>query len=147
MKTTLTQRTSTVTVGVDGTLASRRAVAWAIDHARPGDTILLVHAWQRAPATVSSAVTPVNDEAAAVQLVEREVCHARLLQTSAGVTILGEAVEGPPEAVLTATHADTVVIGGPHHSPLARALLRPLAARLVNDAHTAVVVVPPTKAC
>ena len=147
MNTTLTRRTSTVAVGVDGSLESRRAVAWAIDHARPGDTILLVHAWQRAPATVSSAVTPVNEEAAAARLVEREVCHARLLQTSAGVTVLGEAVEGPPEVALTATHADTVVIGGPHHSPLVRALLRPLAARLVSAGRTAVVVVPPTKGC
>ena len=42
-------RPETIAVGIDGSLASRAAVRWAIDHARPGDTVNLVHAWKPSP--------------------------------------------------------------------------------------------------
>lgn len=33
-----------IAVGIDGSIASHHAVCWAIDHARAGDTITLLHA-------------------------------------------------------------------------------------------------------
>ena len=35
-----------ITVGVDGSVESHAALLWAVDHAHPGDTVHLVHAWQ-----------------------------------------------------------------------------------------------------
>ena len=35
-----------IAVGIDGSLWAHAAIRWAIDHARPGDTITLVHAWR-----------------------------------------------------------------------------------------------------
>ena len=43
MTTRTDGRTERISVGVDGSLASRAAVRWALEHAGPGDSVTLVH--------------------------------------------------------------------------------------------------------
>ena len=43
---------NTITVGVDGSIESHAALRWAVDHARPGDTVRSAHAWQ--PSSVAA---------------------------------------------------------------------------------------------
>jgi Universal stress protein family len=89
----------TITVGIDGSLASRRAVCWAVDHARAGDTIVLVHAWRRTP-NGTSDVVQIDGHAAAEHLVDHELGRARILASPKGVAVRGCAIEGPVDTVL-----------------------------------------------
>lgn len=51
-----------IVVGIDGSLASHAAVRWAIKHARPGDTVTLVHAWEASASMVDVALVDADDD-------------------------------------------------------------------------------------
>jgi Universal stress protein family len=84
----------TITVGIDGSLASRRAVCWAVDHARAGDTIVLVHAWRRTP-NGTSDVVQIDGHAAAEHLVDHELGRARILASQKGWPFAAARSKGP----------------------------------------------------
>lgn len=135
-------RTRIVTVGVDGSLESRRAVTWAIDHASPGDTVELLHVWRRTPVIMPSELMSADDHAAARLLIDNELSHARAIAAGSGIRVVGRAVEGDVGEVLATEPTDEVVIGGCHHSLLSRVVFRPVAAHLVAHSNTPVTIVP-----
>jgi nucleotide-binding universal stress UspA family protein len=138
----------TVAVGIDGTEASRAALAWAVDEAaRRGARLAGVHAWLdpavRLP-TTTAAVGAGVFEAAAWRCVERELASvdvSGLVEPPTPTVVLGS----PGAALLdVAEGADLVVVGsrGLHH--VRRFLLGSVAAEVVRHASSPVVVVRPT---
>ncbi len=67
-----------IVVGIDGSPTSRAAVRWAIGHARPGDSVTLVHAWRASPAMVDAGLVDPED-AAARSLARHELTRAEAL--------------------------------------------------------------------
>lgn len=135
-------RPETIAVGIDGSLASRAAVRWAIEHARPGDTVDLVHAWQPSPTAVATGLTRPDDDAPARRLVQHELAHIAALPRNEDVTVTGHVVHGHPRDLLCQTHADVVVVGSDDRGALARALLGSVCAHLTHHSPTPVVIVP-----
>lgn len=112
--------TDVVVAGIDGSLASRIALAWAADEAaHRGWRLHVVTAWQDpAPdpgGDAPAATRPELDSAAqeATELVDREV-HAVLGEDA---TTARRAEPGRPAEVLieAARHARLLVIGAPGH--------------------------------
>ena len=132
----------TIAVGIDGSLASRAAVRWAVRHARPGDTVDLVHAWMPSPTTVATGLCRPDDDGAARHLVEHEIAHVAALPRDDGVTITGHVVRGDPRGLLCQTRADVVVVGSDGQGRLARALLGSVCAHLAKHGPVPVVIVP-----
>lgn len=128
-----------ITVGVDGSIASHAALLWAIDHAHPGDTVHLVHAWQ--PSHVAG-LEGGDDDTAALRLVGREVARARRLIGDQPIAISGEVVEGTPGDCLAEIQTDLVVVGSRHRHPVIDALLGSVCRHLLRHSPVPVVVVP-----
>lgn len=103
-------RSQHIAVGIDGTVASRAAIRWALSHARAGDVVELVHAFERSPAD-SSSVGPADDEAVARRLTDRELAHAQALAADPAVDLRASTVQGPPRERLAEWPADLLVVG------------------------------------
>lgn len=128
-----------VTVGVDGSIESHGALLWAVDHARPGDTVHLVHAWQ--PSYVAG-LEGGDDDTAALRMVGREVARARCLVGDQPIAVSGEVVHGAPGACLAEIATDLVVVGTRHHRVLVDALPGSVCRHLLRHSTVPVVVVP-----
>ncbi|MBI5089756.1 MAG: universal stress protein [Actinobacteria bacterium] len=128
-----------VTVGVDGSIESHAALLWAVDHARPGDTVHLVHAWQ--PSHVSG-VEGGDDDTAALRMVGREVARARRLIGDQPIAVSGELVHGAPGARLAEIATDLVVIGTRDHHLHVDALPGSVCRQLLRHSPVPIVVVP-----
>jgi nucleotide-binding universal stress UspA family protein len=128
-----------LTVGVNGSIESHAALLWAIDHARPGDTVHLVHAWQ--PAAVAGLENG-DDDTAALRMIGREVARARRLIGDRPIIVSGEVVHGTPGHRLAEVATDLVVIGTRDHHPLVDALLASVCRQLLRHSAVPVVVVP-----
>ena len=135
-------RPETIAVGIDGSLASRAAVRWAINHARPGDTVDLVHAWQPSPTLVATGLAQQDDDAPARRLLKHELAHIAALPRDEHVTVTGHVVHGDPRDLLCQTDADLIVVGSDGRGALARALLGSVCDRLTHHGHRPVVIVP-----
>ena len=135
-------RPETIAVGIDGSLASRAAVRWAINHARPGDTVDLIHAWQPSPTAVATGLVGPGDDAPASRLVQHEIAHIAALPRDEDVTVTGHVVHGEARDLLCQTHADLVVVGSDGRGALARALLGSVCAHLTYHSPAPVVIVP-----
>jgi nucleotide-binding universal stress UspA family protein len=132
----------TIAVGIDGSLAARAAVRWAINHARPGDTVDLIHAWEPSPTLVATGLARQDDDAPARRLVQHELAHIAALPHDEQVTVTGHVVHGDPRDLLCQTDADVVVVGSDGRGALARALLGSVCAHLAHHGHVPVVIVP-----
>ena len=130
-----------VLVGVDGSPSSRRALLWALDHARPGDTITLVHVWQPSAVMVDAGFAQADDDRGPRSLVARELARARQHEAAASIVIRGDVVRGEPRHVLAQLDADTIVVGA-DDSGLSRIFLGPVAAHLARRPGCVIVVVP-----
>jgi nucleotide-binding universal stress UspA family protein len=114
-----THETDVVVAGVDGSLASRLALAWAADEAaQRGWHLHVITAWQSpvpptegGDAPASAPAGPVDAAREATALVDREV-HAVLGEEA---TLARRAELGRPAEVLleAARHARLLVIGAP----------------------------------
>ncbi|SEL51570.1 universal stress protein [Streptacidiphilus jiangxiensis] len=93
-----------IVAGVDGTLESRHAVAWALDEAkRRGEAVELVHAYEYPPPLLPfyAAATELGQDhlrEVARAAMKREVADAATREP--GVLVSGEVREGPPIEVL-----------------------------------------------
>jgi nucleotide-binding universal stress UspA family protein len=129
-------------VGVDGSLAARGATRWAIEHAMPGDTVELVHAWCPPPATSDVGITESEAERSADHLVGHELAHVNALAHDHGVTVSAHAVRGDPRHVLRDRPADLLVLGSDDRSSLSRALVSSVCSHFAHHGDTPVVIVP-----
>jgi nucleotide-binding universal stress UspA family protein len=135
-----------VVVGIDGSAPSRRAVRWAIDHARHFHRpVIALHAWHL-PASSTTFYRPVPsprdlaDEAA--HFLHDELDHA---DTSGLVApIECRSVAGPAAEALTeaSAMASLVVVGSRGRSAVSRAVLGSVSDRVSHHASAPVVVVP-----
>jgi nucleotide-binding universal stress UspA family protein len=139
---TIRRRGERIAVGVDGSINSRAAVRWAVDHARPGDTVVLVHIWARRPAASGPDLGTLSDEDAAGHCAEHERAHAECLPRAQGTTVSCEAVEGDPRHVLASFDCDLLVVGARRRGGLADHVLGSVTAAVIGHCRRPVVVVP-----
>jgi nucleotide-binding universal stress UspA family protein len=131
-----------ITVGVDGSSESRAALRWAVEHARAGDSITLVHVWSASPAMVDVGLCDQDDDAAARGLAHREVLRARELLQEPDVTVQSVVLHGDPRRELCGVDTDLLVVGSRGRGGFAKRLLGTVSEHVVRHAHVPVVVVP-----
>lgn len=132
-----------IVVGTDGSLNAHAAIRWAVDHARAGDTVTLVHAWERTPTSAADSLAADSDPAGAARhFIERECARADALARADNVSIGGEAVEADPKHCLLSRDCDLVVVGARGHSRVAEMLLGSVTAHLAQNCHRPLVIVP-----
>ena len=131
-----------IVVGVDGSLASRAAVRWAVDHARPGDKVILVHAWEASPSMVDAGLGPDDDADAARRFAHHELARAQALPHDETITISCEAVHGDARECLHRHCGDLLVVGARGHSRFTGMLLGSVSAQLVHHCPVPLVIIP-----
>jgi nucleotide-binding universal stress UspA family protein len=143
-----------IVVGLDGSEASRAALAWALDEAKVRGSILrAVHAWM-IPAMGSGeapwALIPPGSyvdvsgeeiEKAAHDALERELAEAG---PDAGVTVERHVEEGPAAEVIVdaSKDADLIVVGTRGRGAIATLVLGSTSQAVIHNAGRPVVVVP-----
>ncbi len=108
-----------VVVGVDGSEASKRALAWALEEARLRHASLqVVHAWQF-PYEMAAASFAVPAPAGEMELWAKDVLDQALTDVEADetVSVVRRAEYGPAASVLmdAARHAELLVVGTRGH--------------------------------
>ena len=131
-----------IAVGIDGSITAHAAVRWAINHARPGDTVILCHAWRPSPITVDAGLTEPDDDAGAHAFVRHEISRIDALPRDGGVIVEGEVLHGDARDCLCEIEADLLVVGSGGHGPLFTALLGSVSAHLAKHARVPLVIVP-----
>lgn len=137
-------RPERIAVGIDGSVASHAALRWAVDHARPDDTVTLIHAWQPSPITIEAKSADRDDDSAAHRLVNHELARIEALPRDPGVALVGAVVHGDPRDCLgdIAGEADLVVIGAGGHGSVLGALLGSVSAHLAHHVQVPLVIIP-----
>jgi nucleotide-binding universal stress UspA family protein len=131
-----------IVVGVDCSLNSRRALQWALSHARPGDHITLVHAWEASPTLVDAHVVARDDPEPAYLVAEGELHRARALGCPDGVELSAKAIHGDPRRCLADFPCDLLVVGGRGQGGIAGLLLGSVSAHLARHSRCPLVIVP-----
>ena len=131
-----------ISVGVDGSPASRAAVRWAVAHAHHGDTITLVHVWESSPAAVDAGLCEPDDDAAACGFAHRELVRAELLLKSSGVTLRTDVIRGDPRHCLLRLDTDLLVVGAGGHGAVTGRLLGSVSSYLARHSPRPLVIVP-----
>ncbi len=136
-----------IVVGVDGSPAAQRALAWAVsevDRRREPTSVQAITAWQWDPADEpeSVAVRALDPREAAERVLTHAIAVARAV--SPRVAIAGEVLEGDPAATLirAGADADMLVLGSHGHSEAFHAVLGSVADACVRGATCPVVVIP-----
>jgi len=132
-----------ILVGIDGSDASREALAWAADEARTrGAVVECLTSWTW-PASYGWTVTlPEGMDPAADARRVLDASLAPVREAHPDVTFRTEVVEGPaaPALVDASAHADLLVVGSRGHGGFAGLLLGSVSAHCVAHAHCTVVV-------
>lgn len=135
----------TIIVGVDGSVSSAHATAWALDEARcRGVDVLLVHAWTYAVGGHTAVAANLELLAAASQaMLDVAVSQARA--DAPDVTVEGKLVQRAPAAALidASSDGDLLVVGSRGHGSVASLFLGSVADACVRHAHAPVVVIRP----
>ena len=135
----------TIIVGVDGSVSSAHAMAWALDEARcRGVDVLLVHAWTYA----LGGHTAVAQNLALLAAASQELLDVRVSQARADapdVTVEGKLVQQAPAAALVdaSRDGDLLVVGSRGHGSAASLFVGSVADACVRHAHAPVVVIRP----
>jgi nucleotide-binding universal stress UspA family protein len=138
-----------ILVGIDGSSAADRALAWALGEARAHDaTLVAVHTWQPplvydggfAPTPVPAPDEAYGDAAKAVL----DDALARIVGPEPGVIVESQVVEGAAgEALVTlAADCDLIVVGSRGHGNLLGMLLGSVSQHCAHHARCPVVIVP-----
>jgi nucleotide-binding universal stress UspA family protein len=137
-----------VTVGVDGSTGGRRALAWALKHARAtGAIVELVTAYKPEPLTYSALGTDGKDLARefAAERQNLDLCEVLAHMPDAPAPAVRQrVVPGDPVDVLleAAWSADLLVLGSHGRGQLATTLLGSVSEGCVRRGVTPVLVVP-----
>ncbi|MEY9877560.1 nucleotide-binding universal stress UspA family protein [Streptacidiphilus sp. MAP12-33] len=137
-----------IVVGVDGTLESRHAVAWALDEAkRRNEAVELVHAYEYPPPLLPfyDAATELGEDhlrEVARAALKREVAEACAREPAVSVT--GEVGEGAPIEVLldAAREAQLLVVATRGTGALGELVVGSTGTALAGQAACPVVLVP-----
>ena len=141
---------SKIVVGVDGTEGARHAIRWALDYAKPADTVVLLHSWEM-PVAVQRMTDPTVDPdlvgAKATELVETELDDVGRPAPD-GPTIEYDVREGAPvrQLIEAAEDADLIVIGSRGIGGFMGVLVGSVSEAVVHHAPCPVVVIPPAEA-
>lgn len=138
-----------IVVGVDGSDASKKALAWAVDEARVhGAQVVALYAWQPLPVVPADVVPAPLDLAETIselyEAAERLVTG--VVEEVAGaepvVTVEAVALEGPPASALidAAGDADLLVVGSRGLGGFRGLLLGSVGHQLVHHAPCPVVI-------
>jgi len=137
----------TIVVGVDGSPASRRALAWAIDEARlRDDEVVAVHAWTFPVALAPGgafAMTPnVDFRADAVEFLEMAIRD--VTGGANDVTIKRQVVQGgaAPALLKASEDADMLVIGSRGLGGFGGLMLGSVGQQCAHHAPCPVVIIP-----
>ena len=135
---------SGIVVGIEGTVASRGALEWAMrEAAERGCRLTVVHAWDHLPARSAGRMSEHEERRASVCMIAAEVASAA---RDCGVTpdVVERSIKGAPAKVLIAAAADAelLVIGRGHRSGIVDVLRQSVSAECVRHAACPVVVVP-----
>lgn len=143
---------SGITVGVDGSGHSRRALSWAIREAAGRGvalTVIAVHPDQVRPATEIYWAVPEHSETSAdLETARRKVGDwAEKVASDVGVAppeLHVRVVTGDPAAQLIAASrdADLVVVGSRGGGPVTRHLMGSVSSKVAHHAACPVVVIP-----
>jgi nucleotide-binding universal stress UspA family protein len=131
-----------IVVGIDGSLCSHAAVRWALDHARRGDTVTLVHAWQASPSVVGADLVDPTDDHAARTFAHRELARARALPNADTIELSYKVINGDAGDCLSNQTSDLVVVGARGHAGLAGILLGSVSTHLARHCPVPLVIVP-----
>ena len=146
-----------IVVGIDGSQASKDALAWAVAEARlRGDTVVAIHVWTppypaaamaypTAAAFPEGPVTPFdNGMADAMRQGAEELLARAVSEADAGdLPIEQRLVEGPAASALieAAKDAELLVVGPRGHGGFTGLLLGSVSQQLANHAPCPVVIV------
>jgi len=133
-----------IVVGVDGSLAGRRALDWALEEARlRGVSCELVHVWDYGLAAMAFTSDRTFERISedAQSLLDQDLGYAK----ASGVPVEGELAQGDAAEVLAARSldADLLVVGSRGRSALAGTLLGSVSTACVHHAACPVVIVRP----
>ena len=142
MTTTADRQPERIVVGIDGSPSSRAAVRWAIAHARPDDTIVLVHAWEPSPAMVDAGLVDRRDDSAARGLAHHELARAQALPRDDHITLSCDVVHGDARDCLSHEQAALLIVGARGRGGLASVLLGSVSAHLAHHCSVPLVIVP-----
>jgi nucleotide-binding universal stress UspA family protein len=139
--------TCLIVVGIDGSPAAQRALAWAVsevDRRREPTSVQAITTWQWDPVDEpeSVAVRPLDPRDAAERVLTHAIAVARA--ASPHVPIAGEVLEGDPATTLVqaSAGADMLVLGSHGHSEAFHAVLGSVADACVRGVTCPVVVIP-----
>ena len=138
-----------IVVGVDGSPASRQALAWAVQEAQLRSLIMLVVSCWQVPAPLSEPPrgTSARTRAAAQHTGTARARLARLVAEvvpeDSKVLIRQRVVQGRPgpELVALSEHAALLVVGAPGHGTIAGAVLGSVSQHVLAHSACTVVVV------
>ena len=140
-----------IVVGVDGSEASQRALAWAVDEARRrGDAAVeVVYAWEP-PVLVAGPVgtaPAVPMEAPYDHAARQVLADAVAGIDTAGAEVTQVVIEGPPGAALCehAAAAALLVVGSSGHGAVLDALLGSVSQYCAHHARCPLVLIPTAK--
>ena len=130
-----------IVVGVDGSVSSKAALAWAVRQAKLTDAVVqAVTAWQY-PGTYGYPA-PAADDTNYEELAARVVTDA-IAEVAGPVEIRPEVVQGNPAAALLAASAgaELMVVGSRGHGGFVEALLGSVSQHCVHHAPCPVVII------
>jgi nucleotide-binding universal stress UspA family protein len=131
-----------IVVGVDGSANSQKAVAWSIDNAHSGDTVVLLTGWHPVIPPPEMAVAYSDDDTSMRTILEQETVRARKIADGTGVTIEPKFEHVDPRTALMDEKCDMIVIGSRGHSGIAGLLLGSTTDYVARHAKVPVVIVP-----
>jgi nucleotide-binding universal stress UspA family protein len=137
-----------IAVGLDGSTAAHRALAWAADEAqRRGASLLVVTAWPGESRAVARAGGTLPTERRRLQRMQRHAIASATAALAGGPPVLRELVFGEPVTALchAASRADLLVLGTDGRPP-AESVGAAVTRRLNAHGHGAAVKLVPAPA-
>jgi len=131
-----------IVVGVDGSANSRKAVAWSIENAHSGDTLVLLTGWHPVIPPPEMAVAYADDDTAMRTVLEQETVKAKKLAEGTGVVVESKFAHVDPRTAILDEKCDLVVVGSRGHSGIAGLLLGSTTDYVARHAKVPVVIVP-----
>jgi len=130
-----------IVIGVDGSANSQKAIAWAVDNAHSGDTLVLLTGWHPVIPPPEMAVAYSDDDTSMRTVLEQETVKARKLAEGTGLNVESKFAHVDPRTALMDEACDLIVIGSRGHSGIAGLLLGSTTDYVARHSNVPVVIV------